>query len=80
MKTSALNDWFGEVSAVQRLAQFSSSGMKRVKFLSQTKTRPPTFCIRVSGRTPFTNVEKRTFLNALRKSFDFQGEQPLTHS
>ena len=73
IKTSALNDWFSEVASVQRLARFSGSALRRIRFLSQTRTRPPTFCLRASGREPFTDVEKRTFVNALRQGFDFQG-------
>lgn len=75
IQTSSLNAWFEEMASVERLARFSSNAMKRIKFISQTKTRPPTFCLRVSQRTAFTNVEKKTFMNALRESFDFQGKQ-----
>ena len=73
LKTSVLNEWLGEVAAARRLAKFSSAVIQRIKFLSQTKIRPPTFCLRVSGRTPLTNVDKRTVVNALRQGFDFQG-------
>lgn len=71
--TSNLNRWIRELDLITRLPGMASGGSDRVKFLAQTKVRPPTFSLFVSRKGSFRKSDTRTLIRSLRKSFDFGG-------
>lgn len=70
--TSKLNRW------VEELVSETSGGgptqdLRRIKFISQIKTRPPTFIVFVSGSSDFRDATKRYLSNRIREEFGFEG-------
>jgi ribosome-associated GTPase EngA len=69
--TSKLNRWLdGVISALPR---GGGSELGRVKYLSQVKSRPPTFVVFVSGSTSFSDSSQRFLSNLIRKEFGLEG-------
>ena len=70
--TSKLNRWMEEL-----VGRFQGGGptgdLKRIKFMSQIKSRPPTFVVFVSGSSEFGDAAKRFLSNQIRASFGFGG-------
>ena len=72
VKTSELNDWLSE--KVQRHPPPAVQGRRvKPKYISQTKTRPPTFVLKCSRATKLPESYKRYLINGLREDFDLIG-------
>lgn len=72
LKTSDLNEWLAEKT--QRHNPPSANGRPvRLKYISQTKTRPPTFVIKCSREDSVPESYKRYLINGLREDFDLPG-------
>jgi len=69
VKTSDLNDWLRE--KVQRHPPPAVNGRRiKPKYISQTKTRPPTFILKCSRAIKLPESYKRYLINGLREDFD----------
>ena len=72
LKTSELNDWLRE--KIQRHPPPAVRGRHiRPKYISQTKTRPPTFVLKCSRVDQLPESYKRYLINGLREDFDLKG-------
>lgn len=72
MKTSELNDWLSE--KVARHPPPAVAGRRvKPKYISQTKTRPPTFVLKCSRADRLPESYKRYLVNGLREDFDLPG-------
>jgi len=72
VKTSELNDWLRE--KIQRHPPPAVQGRRiKPKYISQTKTRPPTFVLKCSRATKLPESYKRYLVNGLREDFDLHG-------
>lgn len=72
LKTSELNDWL--IEKTQKHNPPSANGRPvRLKYISQTKTRPPTFVIKCSREDAVPESYKRYLINGLRDDFDMPG-------
>jgi len=72
VKTSELNDWLRE--KVQRHPPPAVNGRRiKPKYVSQTKTRPPTFVLKCSRATKLPESYRRYLINGLRDDFDLMG-------
>ena len=72
VKTAELNDWLRE--KVQRHPPPAVNGRRiKPKYISQTKTRPPTFVLKCSRATKLPESYKRYLINGLREDFDLPG-------
>lgn len=72
VKTSELNDWLAE--KIQRHPPPAVQGRRvKPKYISQTKTRPPTFVLKCSRATKLPESYKRYLVNGLREDFDLTG-------
>ena len=70
--TGALNRWLNDVS--QRHPPPAVSGRRiRMKYLTQSKTRPPTFFLSCSRPDAVPDAYRRYLLNGLRETFDLGG-------
>ena len=69
--TSELNKWFSsiwEISGNQKIP-----GSLKFKYISQNKTRPPTFSIYHNKNSKVPKVIKRYIVNRIREQFGFEG-------
>lgn len=72
VKTADLNDWLKE--KIQRHPPPAVNGRRiRPKYLSQTKTRPPTFVLKCSRADRLPASYKRYLINGIREDFDLPG-------
>ena len=72
IKTSELNDWLSE--KITRHPPPAVNGRRiKPKYISQTKTRPPTFVLKCSRATKLPVSYKRYLINGLREDFDLWG-------
>ena len=72
VKTADLNGWLAE--KVRRHPPPAVNGRRiRPKYISQTKTRPPTFILKCSRATKLPDSYKRYLINGLREDFDLPG-------
>jgi len=72
VKTAELNDWLRE--KIQRHPPPAVNGRRiKPKYISQTKTRPPTFVLKCSRATKLPESYKRYLINGLREDFDLPG-------
>lgn len=72
VKTSDLNDWLSE--KVQRHPPPARNGRPvKPKYISQTKSRPPTFVIKTSRENALPESYKRYLVNGLREDFGLPG-------
>lgn len=72
IKTSELNDWLSE--KIMRHPPPAVNGRRiKPKYISQTKTRPPTFVLKCSRATKLPESYKRYLINGLREDFDLWG-------
>lgn len=69
--TAQLNRWLKETCA--GLAPGGGNELRRVKYLSQIKTRPPTFVAFASGASPFNDASARFLGNQIKKEFGLRG-------
>ena len=72
VKTAELNDWLME--KVRRHPPPAVNGRRiKPKYISQTKTRPPTFVLKCSRATKLPESYRRYLVNGLREDFDLMG-------
>ena len=72
VKTSELNEWLSE--KIQRHPPPAVRGRHiKPKYISQTKTRPPTFVLKCSRVDSIPESYKRYLVNGLREDFDLPG-------
>lgn len=72
VKTADLNDWLKE--KIQRHPPPAVNGRRiRPKYISQTKTRPPTFVLKCSRADRLPASYQRYLINGLREDFDMPG-------
>ncbi len=70
--TSALNQWLSE--ALERHPPPAVSGRRiKIRYMTQTKARPPTFVVFVSRPSALPAAYTRYLVNGLRDTFDFEG-------
>jgi GTPase len=70
--TAKLNDWLSKM--VARHPPPSVAGRRiRVKYISQTKTRPPTFYLSCSRPDALPDAYRRYLVNGLREAFGLEG-------
>ncbi len=71
VKTPALNDWLQE--ALQRHAPPAVSGQRiKMRYIAQTKTRPPTFVVQCTRAQDLPESYKRYMINGIREAFDIK--------
>lgn len=71
VKTSDLNDWLGE--ALARHAPPAVSGQRiKIRYIAQTKTRPPTFVAQCTRAEDLPTAYKRYLINGIRDAFDIK--------
>ena len=70
--TSHLNKWL-ECAISQNPPPVTNGRRIRIKFISQVKTRPPTFTLHCTKGDDIAESYKRYLVNQLRDSFDFRG-------
>lgn len=72
IKTADLNEWLSE--KIQRHPPPAVNGRHiKPKYISQTKTRPPTFILKCSRVSSIPESYKRYLVNGLREDFDLEG-------
>ncbi len=70
--TSALNQWLSE--ALERHPPPAVSGRRiKIRYMTQTKARPPTFVVFVSRPSALPASYTRYLVNGLRQQFGFEG-------
>jgi GTPase len=70
--TGALNRWLGETLAQHPPPAVSGRRLK-LNYITQPKTRPPTFVVSCTRAAALPEAYKRYLVNALRDSFDLPG-------
>ncbi len=71
VKTSDLNDWLGE--ALSRHAPPAVSGQRiKIRYIAQTKTRPPTFVAQCTRADDLPTAYKRYLVNGIRDAFNIK--------
>ncbi|MBC6403515.1 MAG: ribosome biogenesis GTPase Der [Hyphomonadaceae bacterium] len=72
VKTSELNDWLHE--KIIRHPPPAVNGIRiKLKYITQTKTRPPTFVLKCSRAHKLPASYQRYLINGLREDFGLQG-------
>ncbi len=71
-ETSALNRWLGEVVAAHPPPAVAGRRI-RLDYITQPKTRPPTFVLFTSRADAVPDAYRRYLVNSLRNSFDLPG-------
>jgi GTP-binding protein len=72
LPTAALNRWLGAV--IERHPPPAVSGRRiKLKYLAQSKTRPPTFYLSCSRPDALPEAYRRYLVNGLRDDFDLAG-------
>jgi GTP-binding protein len=70
--TSALNRWLAEVAAAHPPPAVSGRAI-RLDYITQPKSRPPTFVLFTSRADAIPDAYRRYLVNSLRESFDLPG-------
>jgi GTP-binding protein len=70
--TSALNRWLAEVAAAHPPPAVSGRAI-RLDYITQPKSRPPTFVLFTSRADAIPDAYRRYLVNNLRESFDLPG-------
>ncbi|WP_341764334.1 ribosome biogenesis GTPase Der [Candidatus Tisiphia endosymbiont of Beris chalybata] len=71
--TSKLNDWLSFVTQDHPLPLQKGGRRVRIKYMTQTKTRPPTFKLFSNNPEKITDSYTRYLVNQLREAFDLPG-------
>ncbi len=72
--TSKLNDWLKFALESHPLPIHKKLGRRvRIKYITQTKIRPPTFKLFTNDPSSITDAYKKFLTNSLRESFDMPG-------
>ncbi len=72
IKTSGLNRWLKMMES-RNAAPLVDGRSNRLKYMTQVKTRPPTFALWASRGDELPEMYKRFIINGLRKDFDMPG-------
>jgi GTP-binding protein len=72
IKTSGLNRWLAKIDS-QNPAPLVAGRRNRLKYITQVKTRPPTFAIWVARPDSLPDSHKRYIINALRRDYKIPG-------
>lgn len=72
ISTAVLNDWLRDVLA-KHPPPISGNRRLKLKYMTQIKTRPPTFILFTSKPQELPDAYKRYLINALRKEFMLPG-------
>ncbi len=72
VKTSGLNRWLKTMES-RNAAPLVDGRSNRLKYMTQVKTRPPTFALWASRGDELPEMYKRFLINGLRKDFDMPG-------
>ena len=51
----------------------TGSALARIRYITQVKSRPPTFAVFVSGGLDFPDNARRFLIKSLQKDFEFEG-------
>ncbi|PCJ29789.1 MAG: ribosome biogenesis GTPase Der [Rickettsiales bacterium] len=74
ISTSKLNDWLSFTLEKHPLPIQKKLGRRvRIKYITQTKTRPPTFKLFTSDPGSITEAYRKYLVNSLRNDFDLPG-------
>lgn len=74
ISTSKLNDWLSFALERHPLPIQRKLGRRvRIKYITQTKTRPPTFKLFTNDPSSITDAYKKYLINSLRDDFDMPG-------
>lgn len=71
-KTGKLNRWLAKMES-RNPAPLVSGKPNRLKYITQVKTRPPTFALWVTRPDKLPDSHKRYIINALREDYDIPG-------
>jgi GTP-binding protein len=69
ISTKTLNEWL-ESAALQHAPKLFKGKTVKLKYISQIKTRPPTFVVFTNHISPLEGSYQRYLINSLRKHFD----------
>lgn len=72
VRTGNLNRWLGAMES-QNPAPLIDGRRNRLKYITQIKTRPPTFALWVSRPEKLPDTYKRFLINGLRRDYDIPG-------
>jgi GTP-binding protein len=72
VETSALNRWLGDVSATHPPPAVRGRAL-RLNYITQPKSRPPSFVVFASRIDAFPDAYRRYLVNSLRETFDLPG-------
>ncbi len=72
IKTAGLNRWLAKMES-QNPAPLVNGKQNRLKYMTQIKTRPPTFALWVSKPDKLPEAHKRFIVNGLRRDYDILG-------
>jgi GTP-binding protein len=72
VKTAGLNQWLAKMES-QNPAPLVSGRSNRLKYITQIKTRPPTFALWVARPDRLPDSHKRFIINGLRRDYDIPG-------
>lgn len=71
--TARLNDWLAEMIELHPPPLASTGRRVRLRYMTQTKTRPPTFAVWVSRPKDLPEAYTRYLVNGLREDFGLAG-------
>lgn len=72
LPTAALNRWLDQVTQMHPPPMVSGRRI-RLKYMTQVKSRPPTFCVFASQAQELPDSYQRYLVNRLRQDFDMPG-------
>ena len=72
ISTGKMNRWLAAMES-QHPAPLVGGRPNRLKYISQIKTRPPTFALWVSQPKELPAAYRRYIINGIRKDFDLPG-------
>ncbi len=72
ISTAGLNKWLAKMES-QNPAPLISGRSNRLKYITQIKTRPPTFALWVSRPEKLPDSHRRFITNGLRRDYDIPG-------
>eukprot|EP00963_Diacronema_lutheri_P000104 scaffold5_cov331-Pavlova_lutheri.AAC.47 len=72
--TSALNKWLLKLTTIRGLSSGGGSGIVgRIKYLTQVRTRPPTFAAFATRGTKLEETQLRSLASSIRAAFELSG-------
>lgn len=74
LNTAALNKWLLKLSTVRGLSSGGGSGIEgRIKYITQVRTRPPTFAAFATRGTKLEETQLRSLASSIRAAFELSG-------